>query len=65
LINKEDFDEGKNKDIVTARATPVKHNALANKNITTTSRKHQSMHSPNLSLQSSKQQYDINQRLDS
>ena len=33
--NKEDMDEGKNKDIVTARATPIKANALAKKNLTT------------------------------
>ncbi len=36
LINKDDFDEGKNQDIVTARATPIKHNALAKKNQLTT-----------------------------
>ncbi len=35
LICKEDFDEGKAKDIVTARATPIKSNALAKKNLTT------------------------------
>jgi hypothetical protein len=35
LITKEDFDEGKNIDIVTARATPIKSNALARKNSTT------------------------------
>lgn len=34
-INKEDFEENKPKDIVTARATPVKSNALAKKNLTT------------------------------
>ena len=33
--NKEDMDEGKTKDIVTARATPIKANALAKKNLTT------------------------------
>lgn len=35
LINKEDFEEGKTKDIVTARATPIKSNALARKNLST------------------------------
>ena len=35
FINKEDFEEGKNKEIVTARATPIKSNALAKKNLTT------------------------------
>jgi hypothetical protein len=35
LINKEDFEENKPKDIVTARATPIKSNALAKKNLTT------------------------------
>ena len=35
LINKEDFEEGKTTDIVTARATPIKSNALAKKNMTT------------------------------
>jgi hypothetical protein len=35
LINKEDFEEGKPKEIVTARATPVKSNALARKNLST------------------------------
>jgi hypothetical protein len=35
IINKEDFEEGKTKDIVTARATPIKANALAKKNLTT------------------------------
>lgn len=35
VMNKEDLDEGKNRDIVTARATPIKSNALAKKNLTT------------------------------
>ena len=35
MINKEDFEEGKQKDIVTARATPIKSNALARKNLST------------------------------
>lgn len=35
LINKDDFEEGKPKDIVTARATPIKSNALARKNLST------------------------------
>lgn len=35
LINKEDFEENKPKDIVTARATPIKSNALARKNLST------------------------------
>lgn len=35
LINKEDFEEGKPIDIITARATPIKHNALAKKNLST------------------------------
>ena len=35
LINKDDFEEGKTKDIVTARATPIKSNALAKKNLST------------------------------
>jgi len=35
IINKEDFEENKPKDIVTARATPIKANALAKKNLTT------------------------------
>ncbi len=36
LINKEDFEEHKQKDkIVTARATPIKANALAKKNLST------------------------------
>ena len=47
LINKDDFDEGKNTDIVTARATPIKHNALAKKNLTTNRK--QNLHSPSLS----------------
>ena len=38
------MDEGKNKEIITARATPIKSNALAKKNLTT-ARKHH-MHSP-------------------
>jgi hypothetical protein len=35
LISKEDFEEGKQKDIVTARATPIKSNSFARKNIST------------------------------
>jgi hypothetical protein len=35
LINKEDFNENKVNDIITARATPVKSNALAKKNLST------------------------------
>lgn len=35
LINKDDFDEGKAKEIITSRATPVKSNALAKKNHST------------------------------
>lgn len=35
LINKEDFDEGKTLNIITARATPIKCNALAKKNLST------------------------------
>ena len=46
MINKDDFDERKNIEIVTARATPIKHNALAKKNLNTTNRKPESMHSP-------------------
>jgi hypothetical protein len=48
LINKDDFDERKNKEIITARATPIKHNALAKKNLNTTNRKPQSMCSPSV-----------------
>lgn len=32
LINKDDFEEGKTKEIVTSRATPIKDNSLARKN---------------------------------
>ena len=32
LINKDDFEEGKTKEIVTSRATPINCNALARKN---------------------------------
>ena len=35
MINKDDFDEGKAKEIITSRATPVKSNALAKKNHST------------------------------
>jgi hypothetical protein len=35
LINKEDFNENKVNIIITARATPVKTNALAKKNLST------------------------------
>ena len=40
LINKDDFEEGKTKEIVTARATPVKSNALARKNLSTVKKSH-------------------------
>jgi hypothetical protein len=36
LICKEDFEERKPRDIITARATPVKANTLSRKNISTT-----------------------------
>ena len=36
LINKEDFEEGKTKAIVTSRETPIKHNAMSRKNMSTT-----------------------------
>ena len=36
LICKEDFEERKPRDIITARATPIKPNTLARKNISTT-----------------------------
>jgi hypothetical protein len=39
LINKEDFEEGKTKAIVTSRETPIKANAMSRKNMSTT-RKH-------------------------
>jgi hypothetical protein len=32
LISKEDFEEGKTKEIVTSRVTPMKHNSLVRKN---------------------------------
>jgi len=35
-INREDFEEGKTKEIVTSRATPLKPNALVQKNMSTT-----------------------------
>ena len=41
LINKEDFEEGKTKAIVTSRETPIKANAMSRKNMSTT-RKHTS-----------------------
>jgi hypothetical protein len=46
LINKEDFEEGKPKDIVTARATPIKSNALAKKNLSTARKMSHNMCSP-------------------
>lgn len=52
LINKDDFDEGKWKDIVTARATPIKANALARKNLST-ARKLSNFQSPNPSFMNS------------
>jgi hypothetical protein len=39
LINKEDFEEGKTKAIITSRETPIKVNAMSRKNMSTT-RKH-------------------------
>jgi hypothetical protein len=36
LICKEDFEERKPRDIITARATPIKSNTLSRKNISTT-----------------------------
>lgn len=36
LINKDDFEEGKSREIVTARATPIKSHALVRKNMSTT-----------------------------
>jgi len=47
LINKEDFEEGKTKAIVTSRDTPIKHNAMARKNMSTT-RKQLAVESPAL-----------------
>lgn len=41
LINKEDFEEGKSREIVTARATPIKTNTLVRKNMSTTRSSHQ------------------------
>jgi len=46
LINKEDFEEGKTKAIVTSRDTPVKANGMARKNMSTTRK--QFMESPAL-----------------
>jgi hypothetical protein len=39
LINKEDFEEGKTKVIITSRETPIKANEMSRKNMSTT-RKH-------------------------
>jgi len=39
LINKDDFEEGKTKAIITLRETPIKPNSMARKNMSTT-RKH-------------------------
>lgn len=39
LINKEDFEEGKTKAIITSRETPIKANSMSRKNMSTT-RKH-------------------------
>jgi hypothetical protein len=50
LINNTDFEEGKSKDIVTARATPIKSNALARKNLSTARKLTHSLQSPNLHL---------------
>lgn len=36
LINKEDFEEGKPRNIITSRGTPIKTNALERKNVSTT-----------------------------
>lgn len=38
LISKDDFEEGKTKEIVTSRITPMKHNSLVRKNETSKSR---------------------------
>ena len=46
LINKEDFEEGKTKDIVTSRATPIKTNSLVRKNMSTSRQPYG--HSPTL-----------------
>lgn len=46
LINKEDFEEHKQKDIVTARATPIKANALAKKNLSTARKMSHHLQSP-------------------
>jgi hypothetical protein len=48
LINKEDFEEGKTKAIVTARDTPIKHNAMARKNMSTTRKQTITGESPTL-----------------
>jgi len=47
LINKDDFEEGKTKAIVTSRDTPIKHNSMARKNMSTT-RKQLTVESPAL-----------------
>ena len=47
LINKDDFEEGKTKAIVTSRDTPIKHNAMARKNVST-ARKQMAVESPAL-----------------
>ena len=52
LINKEDFEEGKSKDIVTARATPIKSNALARKNLSTARKLTHNLQSPNINIRS-------------
>ncbi|CDW77239.1 UNKNOWN [Stylonychia lemnae] len=48
LINKDDFEEGKQKDIVTARATPIKSNALARKNLSTARKLTHNIQSPDM-----------------
>lgn len=53
LINNTDFEEGKSKDIVTARATPIKSNALARKNLSTARKLSHNLQSPNLHLRAS------------
>ena len=52
LFNKEDFEEGKSKDIVTARATPIKSNALARKNLSTARKLTHNLQSPNINIRS-------------
>jgi hypothetical protein len=62
LINKEDFEEGKTKEIVTSRGTPIKANAMERKNMSTSRQQSKGRYgfSPSIMLNSAVEYQDPN-----